>query len=52
MQPLNPSIKCNVDSCKYNNLKNCTLNDIMVGNTSMVASCKAETECVSFEPRN
>ncbi|MCL2565100.1 MAG: DUF1540 domain-containing protein [Defluviitaleaceae bacterium] len=51
MQPINSSIKCNVDTCKHNSLKCCTLNDIMVGNTTMEASCKGDTECVSFEPR-
>ena len=52
MQPINPSIKCNVDECKHNNMKCCTLHDIMVGCTnSVTASCKAETECVSFEKK-
>jgi len=51
MQPVNPSIKCNVDNCKHNNMKCCTLHDILVGNTSMEASTKAQTECVSFEKK-
>jgi hypothetical protein len=44
------TIKCNVNSCKYNDKAlYCTLNDIVVGNTNAVAHNKAETECVSFE---
>lgn len=51
----NQSIKCNVESCKYNEgACACTLPSIDVGNdfTSSLgeAQSKEETECNSFEP--
>lgn len=46
----NPSIKCTVEQCKYNNCQDsyCTLNEIRVG-THETAPKKAEcTDCQSF----
>ncbi len=48
----NKSIKCDVESCKYNNVsdKYCTLNEIKV--SSMCDGCdakKKETICDSFK---
>ena len=42
----NKSIKCNVESCKYNNTNDnyCTLND-------SCDACKKETICDSFKER-
>ena len=42
-------IQCNVSNCKYNSSHNCSLTDIVVGNTTPQACCKADTECDSFE---
>lgn len=46
----NSQINCNVHSCRHNDqVKYCTLNDILVGCSGSEAHSKAETECVSFE---
>ena len=48
---MSSTIKCNVGTCKYNSACNCSLNDIIVGNTAPSACCKADTECDSFEAK-
>lgn len=51
----NKSIKCDVESCKFNdNVENyCTLNEIMVSSTSNSSKThKKETICDSFKERN
>ncbi|MCL2702877.1 MAG: DUF1540 domain-containing protein [Defluviitaleaceae bacterium] len=46
----NQDINCGVHSCKYNDkVSHCTLQDIVVGNTSGEARTNRETECESFE---
>lgn len=46
----NPHIKCNVSRCRYNDqAKHCTLNDIVVGNSTPSPNEKRDTECDSFE---
>lgn len=50
----NKSIKCDVESCKYNDNteKYCTLNEIKVSSTcDSCSACKKETICDSFEER-
>lgn len=43
-------IKCNVDSCKYQNDNKCTLKEILVGNCGIhKANNSLETFCVSFK---
>ncbi|MDR2940535.1 MAG: DUF1540 domain-containing protein [Clostridiales bacterium] len=42
-------IKCDVNSCKYNESRQCDLNSIQVGNTTSSPSNCRETECGSFE---
>ena len=49
------SIKCEVESCKYNNKANsyCTLNEIKVSSTCDNCNArKKETICDSFEEKN
>lgn len=46
----NQQINCHVHTCRYNDQsRNCTLGDIMVGNSAMQPHEKSETECASFE---
>lgn len=50
----NKSIKCNVESCMYNNENNeyCTLNEIKISATcNTCCTCKKETICDSFKKR-
>ena len=52
MDDSNKSIKCEVESCKYNNKANsyCTLNEIKVSSTCDNCNArKKETICDSFE---
>ncbi len=43
-------IKCRVDTCKYNKESCvCSLQDIVVGNTTDKAQNPHQTECASFE---
>lgn len=54
MDDNNKSIKCNVESCKYNNSddKYCTLNEIKVSTTKDPCdTCKKETICDSFKDK-
>jgi hypothetical protein len=47
---INPHIKCSVKRCKHNDqAQHCTLDDIVVGCSSNQASCKADTNCDSFQ---
>lgn len=47
----NQSIKCDVDSCKYQDCDCCTLDEIQVGYTDGChdADIQSETNCESFE---
>lgn len=46
----NQQIKCNVQSCRFNDKVNyCTLADIEVGSSTFDAQHKNDTECTSFE---
>lgn len=50
----NKSIKCDVESCKYNDStdKYCTLNEIKISCTcNNCNACKKETICDSFKQR-
>lgn len=50
----NKSIKCNVESCEYNDYENeyCTLDEIKVSCTcNSCNACKKETICDSFKER-
>ena len=47
---INPHIKCNVTRCRYNDQsQHCSLNDIVVGNSTPAPHEKRDTECDSFE---
>lgn len=47
--PANKSIKCSVEQCKYNDMKNyCTLNEIKVGTHEKNPSVPECTDCESF----
>lgn len=50
MKKINQKIKCDVDSCKYNDCseKRCQLNEIKIS-CDYRADCKDETICDSFE---
>lgn len=55
MDESNKSIKCEVESCKYNNKANnyCTLSEIKVSSTCDNCNArKKETICDSFEEKN
>ena len=55
MDDSNKSIKCEVESCKYNNKADsyCTLNEIKVSSTwDNCNARKKETICDSFEEKN
>ena len=55
MDDSNKSIKCEVESCKYNNKADsyCTLNEIKVSSTCDNCNArKKETICDSFEEKN
>ncbi len=47
----NPSIKCTVEQCKYNNQNDsyCTLNEIIVGTHESSPKMVECTDCQSFE---
>lgn len=50
MKKKNQKIKCEVDSCKYNDsCKNCSLDEIKVSCNCGNPNCKDETICDSFE---
>jgi hypothetical protein len=55
MNDSNKSIKCEVESCKYNNKADsyCTLNEIKVSSTCDNCNArKKETICDSFKEKN
>ena len=55
MDDSNKSIKCEVESCKFNNKADsyCTLNEIKVSSTCDNCNArKKETICDSFEEKN
>jgi hypothetical protein len=46
----NHKICCNVNRCKFNDQeRHCTLDDIVIGNTTPTPHAKKDTECDSFE---
>lgn len=51
MKKKNKNIKCNVESCKHNNLdeKECKLPEIKIGCDCDDVHCKEDTICDSFE---
>jgi len=51
MKNKNQKIKCNVDTCKFNNYdeKLCSLSEIKVGCDCDKANNKCDTICSSFE---
>jgi len=47
---INPHIKCHVTKCRHNDQsQHCSLNDIVVGNSTPSPCQKRDTECDSFE---
>lgn len=49
----NPSIKCSVKQCKYNNssVEHCALNSIQVGTHESNPTMDQCTDCQSFEKK-
>lgn len=43
------TIKCQVESCKFQNNDNCTLKEILVGSLQLEPTKDKETLCKSFE---
>ena len=53
MDDSNKSIKCEVESCKYNNKADsyCTLNEIKISSSCAKCKNKEETICDSFKDK-
>ena len=45
----NQKIKCDVESCKFQNSELCTLKEIQVGHSNENVTKEKETLCKSFE---